>query len=230
MLQRRRIVRAVHVIVALVFMSFFGFEAQAQSGDNMWGVKAAFDINLPSKWGNRLEGSAPLDMYRTGFGGAVGAVYYYGFGSSFFLEPGASLFYDSYSFKDLTVTGDTNYPSEYDPSIYKLGVRIPVMVGYSYWLLDALPMRVYTGPELSYAFAGDVRWKNKALVEGGDLGDLFGKHGHQKRMDLAWKIGVGFDTEYLTIGVEAAIGITDILKERLTCRDNRVSITATHYF
>lgn len=224
------IARSARVIVALLALSVFNTEAQAQSGDNMWGIKAAFDLNLPSKWGNRLEGAAPLDMYRSGFGGTLGAIYSYGFGSSFFLEPGVSLFYDTYSFKDLTVMGDGKYPREEDPSIYKSGVRIPVMVGYSYWLLDALPMRVYTGPELSYAFAGDVRWKNKALVEGGDLGDLFGKHGHQKRMDLAWKIGVGFETEIMTIGVEAAIGITDILKDRLTCRDNRVSITATHYF
>ena len=32
---------------------------------------------------------------------------------------------------------------EENPSLYKLGFRVPVVIGYSYYIKESLPMRVY---------------------------------------------------------------------------------------
>lgn len=210
-------------ILIIIALAIFAFSAEAQ-GNGSWGLRAAFDINIPSKLGGRLNGEK-LDMFRTGYGGAIGAVYSHWFSDAAFLEPGLSLFYDTYSYKDLIIEGETKRES--DPSLYKLGVRIPLVIGYSYYLFDSMPMRVYTGPELSYALAGQIRIKDKSLI---DNTNLFGKEGFMNPFDCAWKIGVGFDMDLATVSVEAAIGITDVYKDHLKLRDNRVSVSVTHYF
>lgn len=194
-----------------------------------WGIRAAFDINVPSKLGGRLNGEK-LDLFRTGFGGTVGAVYTHYFNNSIYIEPGASLYYDTYSYKDLIIMDEPAGIGETDPSLYKFGVRIPLVIGYSYDFLENLPMRFYTGPELSCALAGDVRIKNKQLLDDDFELSLFGKNGFMNRLDCAWKIGIGFETDIATICIDAAFGITDLYKDHLTLRENRLSISLTHYF
>ena len=115
------------------------------------------------------------------------------------------------------------------PSLYKLGLRLPLVIGYSYYLVDSFPMRVFTGPELSYAFAGKVNVKDKALQDLIET-DLFGKNGFMKPLDCAWKIGLGIDFDLATVCVEAALGLTDVYKGPFTLRENRVTISLTHYF
>lgn len=213
------------IIIALILSSF---SLYAQYGNNHWGIQASFDINIPSKLGGRLDGEK-IDLFRMGYGGSVGAVYSHWFNDVVFLEPGVSLFYDTYSYKNLIIGDGMTNKTESDPSLYKLGVRIPLVVGYSYYLLDTLPMRVYTGPELSYSFAGQVRIKNKSLLEDFDT-NLYGKNGFMHPFDFAWKIGIGLDLDLGTVGIDAAFGITDIYKGHLAMRDNRVKIHVTHFF
>ncbi|MDE6637323.1 MAG: PorT family protein [Muribaculaceae bacterium] len=213
------------LITLVIMISAISSYAQ---GDTGWGIRAAFDINIPSKLGGRLN-DEKLDLFRTGYGATIGAVYSYWISDFVFLEPGVSLFYDTYAYKDLIISDEKGKTIEEDPSLYKLGVRIPVVIGYSYNLFDNLPMRVYTGPELSYAFSGSVRIKNKALLDGDEF-TLFGKNGFMKPWDCAWKIGLGADFDIATICVEASMGITDIYKDHLSLRDNRVSVSITHYF
>ncbi len=209
------------ILIALV--TLISAVSSFAQGDNGWGIRAAFDINIPSKLSiDRTK----VDEFRTGYGVTFGAVYSHWLNGSVFLEPGLSLFYDSYSFQDIQV--DVHKVAK-GPSLYKLGARIPLVIGYTYYLVDSFPMRVYTGPELSCAFAGKVNVKDKAL-EGIIDTDPFGKNGIMNRVDCAWKIGLGVDFDIASICVEAAMGMTDIYKGPMKCRDNRVAISLTHYF
>lgn len=217
--------KKILVIIALFISTLSSY---SQGGDNSWGIRAAFDINIPSKLGGRLNGEK-LDLFRIGYGGTVGVVYSHWFNDAVSLEPGVSLFYDTYSYKDLKILDGFNGSTQSDPSLYKFGMRIPLVVGYSYYFLNSLPMRVYTGPELSYSFSGKVRLKDKSHYD--NMGtDLFGKNGFMHPFDCAWKVGIGIDTDIATLCFEAAIGISDIYKDHLTLRDNRVAISVTRYF
>ncbi|MDE7388443.1 MAG: PorT family protein [Muribaculaceae bacterium] len=193
----------------------------------MWGVKASFDINIPGQWHRDAGGS--IGMYRFGYGGAIGAVCNLYLGHNFYIEPGVSLFYDRYRYKDIVFPADYDGDVlETDPPIYKIGVRVPVVAGYSFTIAGALPMSVYTGPELNYSFGGGIMIKNRELR---DELRLFGKNGFQRRVDCAWKVGAGFPYGSWFISVDGSFGLTDLLTNpNISFRENRVAVSVTRYF
>lgn len=190
----------------------------------LWGLKVAINHNIPGKW---HAGDTSLSMFKSGFGVSAGTVCNIYLGRNFYLEPGASLFYDTYSFKDLAIMGESGI-TENDPSLYKLGIRIPVIVGYSFDITDNFAMSVFMGPELSYAFAGKIRYRHPELID--DAPDeLFGDY--QRRCNLAWKIGLGVPFNNFFVSIEAALGLTNLSKmANASFRENCISLNATYYF
>lgn len=191
----------------------------------MFGLRAAFDVNIPGNWHNS---GGSVKMYRHGYGFTLGAVSNVYLGNGFYLEPGLSLFYDSYSYHDLQIAADdTAGWTTADLSQYKLGLRLPVVAGYSFNVSDRLSMSVYTGPELSWAFDGKIRVKEPDLV--GNFPDaLFGDF--HRRVDCAWKVGFGVPYNSFFISIDAAIGLTDLMKNPgISFRENRVSVGLTYY-
>ena len=201
-------------------------EADVEDTRPMWGIKAALDINLPGKY-HSAAGS--VTMFRHGFGGTLGAVYNIYLGHNFYLEPGASLFYDTYSYKGIVFGSYEGLPGESDPGLYKFGIRIPVVAGYSFNVTDRFAMSVFTGPELSYALAGDIKFKDREALDLNDL-HLFGKNGPQRRADCAWKVGVGFPMDGWFVSVEGAFGLTNLNRLGTTFHENRCTIALSRYF
>ena len=223
--------RRSFIFLALItaFISFNAFAQETEDSKTMWGIKAAFDINIPGKWHG---GGESVDMYRHGFGAMVGGVCNIDLGHDFYLEPGASLFYDTYSYKEIWI-GEINFRKSIDPTVYSIGMRVPVVAGYTFDITDRYMMSVCTGPEVGYVFKGGIRGKYIDPDNNEDLGEIlnpYAKHGMHRRFDCAWKIGLAFPTEYVTLTIDAAIGITDICKNDVSMRENRVSIGLAHYF
>ncbi|MDE6742240.1 MAG: PorT family protein [Muribaculaceae bacterium] len=191
--------------------------------DGLWGIKASFDIDKPGKW---KTGDMSVKLYTSGLGFSVGGVYSHYFNDNVFIEPSLSVFYDTYGC-DFIVEGMT---SDYSPGVYKVGLRLPVVLGYTFDIADDFGISVFTGPELDYAFAGDYRWKSKSVQNMiGDL-HLFGKDGAQRRLSCAWKGGIGFPFSDWRVDFEAAVGVTDILPGVPSCRENRFSFSLLRYF
>ena len=218
--------------VAIFAFACCMFGAMAQNDTDtrpMWGVKAAFDLNLPGKWYGDAES---VEMYRHGFGGTIGAVCNLWLGHNFYLEPGVSLFYDTYSYKGVVFSDDdTGNNDESDPSLYKVGIRVPVVAGYSFIVGKGLAMSVFTGPDMSYAFAGKVKLKNPELAGQENGLDLFGRYGTQRHIDCAWKLGLGWQMyDSWRISLEGAVGMTDLLRSGMTFRENRLYVALTRYF
>ena len=189
-----------------------------------WGVRAAFDINLPGHVRSNIFNDK---MFRAGTGGALGAVCNIYLGHKFYLEPAVMLFYDTYSYNNF-VAEDNGY-QETDPTVYKLGFRIPLVAGYSFSVNEKLSIAPFTGPEFSYAFAGDIRFHDKdRLGLEGNL--LFGNIGSQKRVDCGWKIGLAFFTGMWSFNIDATIGMTNLMKNGTTFRENRGTVNVTRYF
>lgn len=216
------------IITLIAFLAgIFNAEAESDATDTapMFGVRAAFDVNIPGDWHND---SGAAKMYCNGYGVTLGGVYNIYLGKGFYFEPGVSFFYDSYSYDDLKITDDNGYLKSENPSQYKLGLRIPLVAGYTFNISDRFSMSVFTGPELSWALGGKIKVKNKELT--GILPDkLFGDF--QRRLDCAWKIGVGVPYNSFLISIDAAIGMTNLLKNKnVSFRENRVSVGMTYYF
>lgn len=218
-------------ILLVIMTAFSRIPALAHEPDDdnlMWGIKAAFDINIPGKWRANGEG---VDMFRHGFGGTVGGVCNIYLGHDFYLEPGVSFFYDTYSYDDIRI-GDNYFYESIDPTVYTTGIRVPVVAGYSFDITDRFMMSVYTGPEVSYVCKGGIRGKylDSNNEDIGEVLNPYGKYGMHRKMDCAWKIGFAFPAKYATLTIDAAIGITDICKNDISMRENRVSIGLAHYF
>ena len=190
----------------------------------MWGVRAAFDVNLPGKvHGNVIDDR----MFRNGTGGTVGAVCNIFLGKKFYLEPAISLFYDTYSYNGLTITG-INY-EESDPTAYKFGIRIPLVVGYSIRLTDLISIAPFTGPEMSYSFAGAMKIHDKDKLELDDA-SIFGKYGNQRRFECGWKIGIAFFTGMWSFNIDGTIGLTNLMTNGTKFHENRGSVSVIRYF
>ena len=193
----------------------------------IWGAKATFDVILPTKWKSK---EVAVKMYKPGLGVTLGAICNIWLGHNFYLEPGASLFYDNYDYDDIVISnGNGNGYGGSIKSLYKIGLRVPVNVGYTFNFSDTFELSVYTGPQFSYAFAGDNRVNIEYLEEDIDF-SLFGGFGSQRRFEMGWKVGVALPVGSWAIGVEGDFGITDILTGTFKCRENRVCLALTKYF
>lgn len=210
---------------AIILSPSYAFAGEDNEASVLWGAKATFDVNIPGKWRNALWSDT---IFRPGYGFTVGGVCNIDLAKGFYLEPGISFFYDTYV-ADLTIADENGSIAYEDPRVSKAGLRVPVMVGYWFNISDRFDFTVFTGPELSYALSGKIKFKDApAEVEWND--NLYGAEGMQRRCDMAWKVGIGVPLESFLISVDAAIGLTDLIPGPASCRDNRVSVSATYYF
>lgn len=219
--------KRLSIILCIVF-SCLSSKAQIiekGTGNPTWGVRAAFDVNIPGHVKSNVFNDK---MFRAGTGGALGGVCNIYLGHGFYLEPAVSLFFDTYAYNDLIVGGTDGY-TETDPTVYKVGFRVPVVAGYSFSVSDRLSIAPFTGPELSYAFAGDIMLHDRDRLDlDGNL--LFGDIGSQRRVECGWKIGIAFFSGMWSFNIDASIGMTNLMKNGTTFRENRSSVTVTRYF
>ena len=209
-------------ILILMLGAVYGF---AQDNSVICGIKASVDAELPSKW--HRDGGA-VTMYRPGYGFTVGGVSNIYLGKNFYFEPGISLAYSQYRYKDIAFSDSDGVIRETDPKIYKWSLQIPLVVGYTIDLSDEYSLNVFTGPQVRYAFAGGISFKNKEIAEEAD--EYVNLWNGQRRFDLSWKVGVGVPINNFQISLEADLGITDLLKNDMSFRENRVGIGVTYYF
>ena len=214
------------IILCILFSSLYAKSQIIEQGEHnpTWGVRAAFDVNIPGRVHSNIFNDK---MFRAGTGGSIGAVCNIYLGYKFYLEPAVSLFYDTYTYNNLIA--EENGYQETDPTVYKIGFRIPVVAGYSFSISDKLSIAPFTGPELSYAFAGDIRFHDKDRL-GLDENLLFGKIGSQRRVECGWKIGVAFFTGLWSFNIDATIGMTNLMTNGTTFRESRGSVNVTRYF
>lgn len=201
-------------------LSSFHLSAQDNTGP-IWGIKANLNVELP---GDIHSKGVSNDFFRTGTGISAGVVCNLYLGHGFYFEPGVSLFYGQYKIRDLYVLMDDVNSIQLDGPVKKFGVRVPLVFGYTFDFSDSFGMNVFTGPQLSYALAGDISVPAEAEDDGIDLWRS------QRRFDCGWKVGIGFPVGSVTVSVEGDLGISNLHKGDMTFRENRVSLGLTYYF
>lgn len=212
--------RKIAILLSAV-LSALCFQAR---GEGLWGAKASFDINCPGKL---RVGDTSVDSYRTGLGLSLGGVYTHYITDALFVEPSLSIFYDTYA-HDQIVLNEGATPIN-DPTVVKVGLRLPVVVGWTFDITDDFALSLFMGPELNYAFAGGYRFKDQSVKETIDW-PLFGKDGEQRRVSASWKGGVAFPFSDWRVDLEVAVGMTDLHPSVPSFKENRVSLSLLHYF
>lgn len=218
--------------VALLLSSALSVYAQSDSTayvhkNPIWGIKGNLNAELPSNW--RHDGNS-VKVYNSGFGASLGGLANFYLGHNFYFEPELSLFYEGYSYNNIQAVAPNSPSVNVGPNLYKLGVRVPLPVGYFINISDKWGLDVFTGPQLSYAFYGKAKSGDESVKADKDLMSVFKGPYAQRRFDLGWKIGVGFPVDNFLISLEADLGITDMLRNSYTMRENRLSLGITYYF
>ncbi len=213
------------ILLAILVCVLASVTALAQNNNVIWGVKASIDAELPGKWHG--DGGT-VTMYRPGVGFTIGGVSNIYLGKNFYFEPSVALAYSQYKYKDVAFLDSNGVAWETDPKIYKWALQVPLIVGYSIDISDNFALNVFTGPQVRYAFAGKIAFKNQHLNE--DSNEYVNLWAGQRRFDFSWKVGAGVPINDFLISVEADFGITDLLKSDFTFRENRLGLGVTYYF
>ena len=216
--------RKLKILFIGIILSCFNLNVLAADNNRvLWGLKASIDAELPGKWHGENHS---VRMYKPGVGFAIGGVSNICLGKNFYFEPGLSFFYSQYKY-DLVIGVDAvNFFK--DPKLYKLGFQLPLVFGYTIDFSDKFAIDVFTGPQLRYALGGEVVIKDKEIKE--EVDDIIGLWNVQRRFDCAWKIGIGIPMKDFTLSIEADLGLTDLLKEDMSFRENRVGLGLTYFF
>lgn len=186
--------------------------------ESFWGLRASLDVNVPGKF--HTEGGGDIKVYKPGAGLTVGAVYNTTIASTnFYFEPGLSAFYDTYRWDDIRLGPDSK---SFNPRVTKIGVRVPLSVGYRFDLWEKASLLLFTGPELSYGFKGRVSLPKE--LDGTMEKNIFAGSGGQRRFDCAWTVGAGLDFGTYTVALSGAFGLADLQKNDVRFHDNRISL------
>lgn len=180
------------------------------------GVRAGVSVNIP---GHVRFDDHSASVYHAGFGAALGAVYDVRLGHGFFLRPELLVSYDSYSYRSYGTAPEYRPGINGNPSLWKVGLRVPLMLGLRVQATERLCVEFYTGPELNYYFAG--KFSNPQL-------SLFKEQRHTVGF---WKIGVAFPLGAWLLSLDAAYGFTNTYTSHsCTMHENRVTLGAAYYF
>ena len=141
------------------------------------------------------------DIYSNSVGFTLGAVYNIPVWQNMFVEPGLSLFYDTFG-QELTDMGRSNHPEDINGSIRNFGFRVPVNLGYRFDFADDISLSIFTGPVVNLNLTGEqhVGDYSKKL-----MGNGF------KRADMQRDFGASmqfFHNYY--IQVSGAVGLTKV--------------------
>lgn len=157
-----------------------------------WGIRAGLDISCPSS----------TYYYNTGAGGYVGMIFNVPIVGNFYIEPGLSIYYDTWS-------PDSGGPvNVYDGDSYRqVGMRVPVMFGYHYPISQTLDLSLFSGPMLDVGF--DSEYHNS---QDGSNTSMYRDREGFNRVNCAWNVGVGLSVYDVYFSVTGAFGLTNMNK------------------
>lgn len=203
------------------------------SSDNhaFLGLRLSYELSCPSDI--TMGGPLKYDALNNGSGFAIGAIYQIPVWKNLYVEPGATIAYDTYAWNKTVVADDLEdeFGADFlidNASVRMWNLRIPILIGYNFDLLPDIRFSLFTGPEFQLGLSGDSHIKvgRKTITEG-----VYGDDGYMNRCDVKWRFGVGaqmFDHYYAAIS--GAAGICDLAKDAPKMRTNLFDITIGYNF
>lgn len=199
------------------------------------GVRVGGDVTMPGKMNADF---ISVDAFNSGGGIEAGAVFNVPIVANFYIEPGLKCFYDTYSVKKSylqSTMGDMVKSS----SVRKMGLRIPLMLGYHFDFAKDVRLYAFTGPELEFGLSGknvtkiDSRYANgyyagyatgansngyyAGYATGANTNeikeDLYGDDGDMRRVNFLWNIGVGVSYKKVYFGINGGIGMSNLVDD-----------------
>lgn len=197
-----------------------------------FGVRLSGDIVCPGKFNVNVGGvKIGQKAFKNGGGFEVGGIYNIPVVSNLYIEPGLKFFYNSISYADdyrEAMEDEMDSPVKSMDS-RKLGLRIPVMIGYRFDFTDDLSVQVFTGPELEIGLSSKsyIKGKNFDVSESN-----YGDEGGFKRVNFSWGFGAGVNIKKFYVGISGDCGLVNLLKDidNVSYHESRAAITLGYNF
>lgn len=221
---------AMTLLASAASICAFAQDEVFNSSDNRpyFGVRIGWDYTVPSTI--HFDSGTSTKLFKSGSGVSVGAIYNIPIVANFYFEPGASLFYDTYRYDDLTITDESGIEVERNPRIEKFGLRVPLRFGYRFNLFENGGVSLFTGFDPSVAFSGKVALKSNESKDQGISTNVFNGFYAQQRFDIAWSFGLGIHVDRWEVDVVGSLGMIDMQKGDGRFHENRISISAGYNF
>lgn len=221
------------LILIIALLASLATSASAQS---RWGVRVSYELACPSDV--KLSNIMKADAFGNGSGLSFGAVYHMPVFYNFYFEPGARIYYNTYSLNKQMVNDAMDTDPAYQgvaidaASVRMWGLRVPILGGYKFNILPGLGISLFTGPEF------DLGLSAKTHVEVGKFSaneNSYGNKGMLNRTDIKWNFGVGVHLGSHIFGsISGAVGICDQARDDrqgdYKMRSNRFDITVGYNF
>lgn len=193
--------------IAIVALAVASLTTNAQNylvenPDNVayFGARLGVDITA-------TPGSAEFSTYNNGGGFSFGAIYNIPVYKNLYVEPGLSIFYDTFSENLDFIDQDLpEIPYQISHSFRNFGFRIPMTCGYRFDFTDQVSIAPFTGPQFNLSLYAHDHWSDEAKTEGKSL---FGENGF-KHLDMQWTIGASVTYDRYVFTAAGAFGITRV--------------------
>lgn len=228
---------------SLVLLSAVGVSAQSSVLDNpdnkaYFGARISIDASIPGDVNAQLGGmKISTDMFGTGGGLGIGAVYNAPIVANLYVEPGVDLYYHTNSINIPNFIDEELSNSDFaNRSLRKFGMRIPVQVGYHFDFAQNLSLAIFTGPVLNIGFSNDyyISSKKEQGVQFHESGSMYDS---MNRADLSWRIGVGVNfAENFYLALSGDIGMLNMIKnndpdfDKISMHENGFQLTLGYNF
>lgn len=190
-----------------------------------WGVRVGWDLTMPTDW--HVEDFS-TSMFRNGSGVSAGVVYNMPVGKSFYFEPEVGIFYNTYRYRDLTISGETY--NLFDPEVRKFGVRIPLTLGWRTELIPgALALGIFTGPQVNIGIDGRLGLDSNEATDLNLETNIYCENG-QHRVSLDWAVGASVMFGSWQVDISGSFGISDMQKNTPSFRENRLNVSLGYNF
>lgn len=216
--------------VILLTAATFAFSAGARTlPDSLqrssFSAGASFDVNIPS-------GSHGL--WTTGSGVTAGVDYAYRFTPKWFIATGLKGYYRTFGTEFMI-----EHNSVFEGTVRNIGLRVPLMAGYSVPLTPQIGMSIATGPVLEVnLYARETAMPDftagGSQIVAGTTVDMF-KRGF-KRVNAIWGIALGFTfAEHYYVGLAGGVAFTPLANygnhdNKLRIKGNSIAVKLSYTF
>lgn len=206
-----------------------GVEMDSPNNKIYFGLRASFDLTVPSKAGYELGGKdVKQGVFNTGAGFSIGGVVNIPVWRNLYFEPGLNMYYHTVGIKDSYLQEVSDFEKG---SLREFGLSVPLNFGYRFDF-DGFSIAPFTGPELYLGLSGKQHMS--ATVGDVDMGGSRSMYGDDglNRGDVAWRFGVGANISYhYYVGISGAVGMTNWYKtDGVSGRRNQFNLTVGYNF
>lgn len=168
-----------------------------------WSLFGSYDISVPGNWKSK-KGQTGFDL---GAGVSLGLSSRIKIYSNTFFMPNIALSYYSYGTSNIDYFGlEHKLSDKRNATIQKIGIRIPLTLGYNINLWDDRYISILTGLDFGYGFYASI--SGDSILKK----NLYGDKSIQRRVNLSWGFGFGFDIGDFSISTIGYLGLINLSK------------------